>query len=79
MVNPKLVNNGDHSLFICGNDADGKNKVKHFLVDTFGWKSDNLLDHGAIQSSRVTEGYVPFWVSLMQSLGTPVFNFKIVK
>jgi hypothetical protein len=36
MENPKLVNKADHSSFICGNDADAKNKVKHFLVDTFG-------------------------------------------
>jgi len=79
MVNPKLVNKGDHSLFICGNDADAKNKVKHFLVDAFGWKPNNLLDLGGIQSARVTEAYVPFWVSLMQAMGTPMFSIKIVK
>ena len=60
MVNPKLINNGDHSLFICGNDADAKNKVKHFLVDTFGWKPENLLDLGGIQSARGMEAYVTF-------------------
>ena len=38
MVNAREVNNGDHHLFVCGNNADAKNKVKHFLVDTFGWK-----------------------------------------
>ncbi|MBO9684501.1 MAG: NAD(P)-binding domain-containing protein [Flavisolibacter sp.] len=79
MVNPKLVNNGDHSLFICGDDADAKNKVKHFLVDTFGWKADNLLDLGGIQSARVTEAYVPLWVSMMQAVGTPMFSIKVVK
>jgi predicted dinucleotide-binding enzyme len=79
MVNPKLVNNGDHSLFICGDDADAKNKVKHFLVDTFGWKPENLLDLGGISSARVTEVYVPFWVSMMQALGTPMFSIKVVR
>ena len=79
MVNPKLVNNGDHNLFVCGNNADAKNKVKHFLVDTFGWKPDNLLDLGGIQSARTTEAYVPFWVSMMQALGSPMFNVKVVK
>lgn len=79
MVEPKLVNKGDHSLFICGNDADAKNKVKHLLVDTFGWKANNLVDLGGIQNARYTEAIVPLWVSLMQSLGTPMFNFKIVK
>jgi 8-hydroxy-5-deazaflavin:NADPH oxidoreductase len=79
MVNPKLVNNGDHSLFVCGDDADAKNRVKHFLVDTFGWKPENLLDLGGISSARVTEAYVPFWVSMMQALGTPMFSIKVVK
>lgn len=79
MVNPGLVNNGDHTLFICGNDADAKNKVKHFLVDSFGWKPDNLLDLGGIQSARGTEAYVPFWVMIMQATGSPMFNIKVVK
>ncbi len=79
MVNPKLVNNGDHSLFLCGNDADAKNKVKQFLVDTFGWKAENILDLGGIQSARVTEAYVPLWVSLMQAVATPMFSIKVVK
>jgi len=79
MVNPKLVNNGDHTLFICGDDADAKNKVKHFLVDTFGWMPENLLDLGGIQAARGTEAYVPFWVMMMQATGSPMFNIKVVK
>ena len=79
MVNPGLVNNGDHTLFICGNDDDAKNKVKHFLVDTFGWKPENLMDLGGIQAARGTEAYVPFWVMIMQATGTPMFNIKVVK
>jgi len=79
MVNPELINGGDHTLFVCGNDTDAKNKVKHFLVDTFGWKAENLLDLGGIQSARGTEAYVPFWVMVMQAVGTPVFSIKVVK
>lgn len=79
MVNPKLVNHGDHHLFICGNDGDAKNKVKHFLVDAFGWKADNLLDLGGIQSARAAEAYLPLWVSMMQAVGSPMFNIKVVK
>jgi predicted dinucleotide-binding enzyme len=79
MVEPKLVNHGDHSLFICGNDTDAKNKVKHFFVDSFGWKPENLIDLGTIESARGTEAYVPFWVSMMQALGTPMFNVKVVR
>jgi len=79
MVNPKLINNGDHTLFICGDDADAKNKVKHFLVDTFGWRPESLLDLGGIVASRGTEAYVPFWVMMMQATGSPMFNVKVVK
>lgn len=79
MVAPKLVNKGDHNLFICGNDSGSKNKVMHFLVDSFGWKANNLLDLGGIQMARCTEAILPFWVSLMQATGGPMFNFKVVK
>ena len=79
MVNPGLINKGDHTLFICGNDADAKNRVKQFLVDTFGWEAANLLDLGGIQSARGTEAYVPFWVMMMQATGSPMFNIKVVK
>jgi len=79
MVNPKLVNNGDHSLFICGNDNDAKNKVKHFLIDTFGWKDENLMDLGDIAAARGTEAYLPLWVMIMQATGTAMFNIKVVK
>ena len=79
MVNPKLVNGGDHNIFICGNHDDSKNKIKHFLVDNFGWKADHILDLGGIESARTSEAYVPFWVTMMQSLGTPMFNIKIVR
>ena len=79
MVNPNLINNGDHTLFICGNDTDAKNKAKHFLVDTFDWMPENLLDLGGIQSARGVEAYVPFWVMIMQATGSPMFNIKVVK
>lgn len=79
MVNPKLVNGGDHTVFICGNDADAKKKVKELLVENFGWKENNLMDVGGIQSARVTEAYVPFWVSMMIANGSPMFNVKVVK
>jgi predicted dinucleotide-binding enzyme len=79
MVNPSLVNKGNHTLFVCGNDADAKNKAKHFLVDSFGWKPENLLDLGDITAARATEAYVPFWVTMMQAAGSPMFNVHVVK
>jgi 8-hydroxy-5-deazaflavin:NADPH oxidoreductase len=79
MVNAREVNNGNHHLFFCGNDLDAKNKVKHLLVDNFNWRADHLIDLGGIESARTVEAIVPFWVLVYQSLGTPLFNFSIVK
>lgn len=78
MVNAREVNGGRHSLFICGDSSDAKNKVKHFLVDNFHWRADHILDLGGIQAVRSVEAIVPFWVLVYQSLGTPLFNFDIV-
>jgi 8-hydroxy-5-deazaflavin:NADPH oxidoreductase len=79
MVNAKAINNGDHNLFICGNDNDAKNKVKQLLSTEFGWITENIIDLGSIQSARMMEAYVPFWVTIMQAVGTPMFNVRIVK
>ncbi len=78
MVDARKVNNGDHNLFICGNDANAKNQAKHFLVDNFHWRADRLIDLGGIDAARAIEAILPFWVLVYQSLGTPLFNFKIV-
>lgn len=77
MVDASLVNGGDSSLMICGNDADAKERVKEFLRNEFGWKS--FIDLGDITASRNTEAYVPLWVKLWQATGSPMFNIKIVQ
>jgi 8-hydroxy-5-deazaflavin:NADPH oxidoreductase len=79
MVDARLVNSASHNLFICGDDSTAKNQVKHFLVDNFYWKPESLVDLGGIKSARCTEAIVPFWVLVWQSLGTPLFNFKVVQ
>ena len=79
MVDARLVNKGAHTLFICGNDANAKNQVKHFLVDNFHWTPDDLLDLGDIKAARLTEAFVPLWVQIWQATGTPMFNIKVVK
>jgi len=79
MVDARIVNNGEHNLFLSGNNNEAKNKVKHFLCDNFHWKEERLIDLGGIQTARTVEAIVPFWVSVWQTLGTPLFNFNIVK
>jgi hypothetical protein len=34
---------------------------------------------GGIEASRGTEMLLPLWIRLMGALGTPMFNFRIVR
>jgi predicted dinucleotide-binding enzyme len=79
MVNALLVNDGNHNLFICGNNAEAKNTVKHLLAENFYWKPENIMDMGSIESARLTEAIIPFWVGVMQVMGTSLFNYQIVR
>jgi predicted dinucleotide-binding enzyme len=78
MVNPGSVNNGDHHLFICGNDAQAKVKVKD-LLSSFGWKEESFIDLGDITNARGTEMILPLWVRLYGVFRSPMFQFKIVR
>ncbi len=77
MVNPGILPERTN-LFICGNDAGAKEEVKG-LMTSFGWKADEIIDLGDITMARGTEQILPIWVRLMGALGTPMFNFRIVK
>jgi len=77
MVNPALVAGGDHDLFVSGNDADAKAAVIGYLREWFGWKT--IIDLGDITTARGTEMLLPVWVRLWGTLGTGMFNFKIVR
>jgi len=74
MVNAALVL-GDHDVFISGNDADAKNKVREIL-NQFGWKSP--IDLGDITTARGKEQLLPMWIRLWDKLKTVNFNFKVV-
>lgn len=76
MVNPALVP-GDHNVFVSGNDADAKAKVKEILA-SFGWKEYNMIDLGDIATARGTEQLLPIWLRLYGTLKNAMFNFKIV-
>lgn len=77
MVNPAMINNSDHTNFICGNDVKAKEKVKSILNE-FGWKNENILDIGDITSARGMEGILPIWLRIMGVRQTGAFNFKVV-
>lgn len=75
-VNPQMLANGDHHIFMSGNDADAKVKVTEILK-SYGWK--NIIDLGDITTARGTEMLMPMWLRLWGTLKTPMFNYKIVK
>ena len=77
MVNPAMIP-GNHTNFICGNDADAKAEVIK-LLHQFGWSADNILDLGDITNARGTEAILPIWVRIYGALKTGTFNFGIVK
>lgn len=75
MVNPALLPEPT-SIFVSGNDKAAKETVSSILR-SFGWKE--IIDLGDISTARGTEQLLPIWIRLMGSLGTAMFNFKIVK
>lgn len=77
MVNPALINGGDHNLFICGNDANAKETTTG-LLRSFGWQEQHILDLGDITKARGTEMYLPLWLSIYGASGSGAFNIKIV-
>ena len=76
MVRPAELGGGEHSVFVCGNDADAKREVVALLA-SFG--HTDVVDLGDITSARATEMYLPLWLRLMGALGTPVFSIKVVR
>ena len=77
MVNPAMLKGGDHTNFICGNDAEAKQKVKALLSE-LGWKNENILDLGDISSARGTEAVLPIWLRIWGATQSGAFNLKVV-
>ena len=77
MVNPAAVGGGDHHVYVSGDDADAKAQVSTWLREWFGWRE--VVDLGDISTARGTEMMLPMWVRLWGALGTPMFNFRIVR
>ncbi|WP_431936172.1 NADPH-dependent F420 reductase [Micromonospora sp. RP3T] len=76
MVHPQQLADGDHTVFVSGDDADAKGVVTELLT-SFG--HTDVLDLGDITTARGTEMLLPIWLRLYGRLGTPLFNVKVVR
>jgi predicted dinucleotide-binding enzyme len=76
MVAPQQLANGDHSVFVSGNDAEAKQAVTA-LLESMG--HTDVIDLGDLSTARGAEMLLPLWLRLMGALGTPMFNIKVVR
>jgi 8-hydroxy-5-deazaflavin:NADPH oxidoreductase len=74
MVNPKQIADGNHTVFVSGNDDAAKTTVTE-LLQSLGWT--DIIDLGDISSARGTEMLMPIWLRLFGKLGNVPYNFKI--
>jgi predicted dinucleotide-binding enzyme len=77
MVEPNSLAEGDHSLFLCGNDAEAKARVTALVSEWFGWR--DVIDVGDLTGARATEALLPLWIRLYMKFGTGQIQFKIVR
>jgi len=77
MVEPGALGDGDHHVFVGGNDQAAKDEVAGILRDWLGWR--HVLDLGDITTARGTEMYLALWTRVLGAVGSPAFNIKIVR
>jgi 8-hydroxy-5-deazaflavin:NADPH oxidoreductase len=76
MVNPGLVGNGDHTVFLSGNNSKAKAQVMELLRE-LGWH--DILDLGDISTARGLEIMFAIAHSAMQALSPAPIAFKVVR
>ena len=76
MVNPRGVGDGDTTMFVSSDDADARRQVADLLRE-LGWQ--DVVEFDGLHNARAQEMWLPFWVRLMGTFGTPEFNIKVVR
>ncbi|MEI7778677.1 MAG: NAD(P)-binding domain-containing protein [Actinomycetes bacterium] len=78
MVAPQAVGDGEHDVFVSGDDAAAKQVVIDLLLTT-GWHNDRITDLGPLSTARAAELLLPLWLSVMQHSGSRLVTFSVVK
>lgn len=76
MVDPGLVGDGGHTVFVCGDDEAARDLVRGVLGD-LGWH--DILDLGDLSAASTVEALLPLWLRLMGAVGSPLLQFQIVR
>jgi len=76
MADPRSLSDGDHTIFLAGDDVSARVVVRGLLTD-LGWT--DIVEFDALSAARGLEMWLPMWVRLMQKLGTAHFNLKLVR
>ena len=74
MVSPRTLKDGDHTVFVSGNDREAKATVSD-LLKSFGWI--DIVDLGPLSASRGPEMYLAMWVRLWGALQSGHINIKV--
>lgn len=64
------------SMFLAGDDPAARSLVRG-LLEELGWT--DVIEFSELQAARGLEMWLPLWVRLMSTLGTPEFNLAIVR
>jgi len=77
MVAPDRLADGDHDVFMAGDDAGAKDVVAGLLRE-FGWRPEHIRDLGPLEAARGLEMWLPMWLRIFLKQGDSVFNIKVV-
>jgi predicted dinucleotide-binding enzyme len=76
MVDPTLINGGDFTTFVSGNDDAAKAQVISLLA---ALGHQDVIDLGDITTARGTEALMLAWIRLMGPIESPYFTWKVAR
>ncbi len=78
MVRPAAIP-GDHLVFLSGNSPAAKDDTR-VLLHAFGWREQQMLDLGGIETAAATEMMMAVWmaVTIARGQGAPRFNWAVL-
>jgi 8-hydroxy-5-deazaflavin:NADPH oxidoreductase len=76
VANPGVI--GPSSVFLSGDDAAAKQQTADLLKD-LGWREEDIVDLGGIETARGPEHYIVLFAKLAGLLKTEAFNVRVVR